>query len=212
MRTKKMTQGLGALLVSILLLFTSACATTATTHSSRSPSASPPPSPSAHAPSKWDITIGIQNLIKPLLRDGHLAPIEYSAVFKVERDASGRWLASAHLAPPMTASSWPANIVVVKDPEGWQIVSLKVDKTFGGSAPTVRPTPKPSRAEISRAVRRFPTRKDLERVTIRAMSRDGAGRWWVTVLCIGSPQSSVVGPTVVMIKDGNRWRLFSSTW
>jgi len=140
MCTKKVVQGLAALLVIVLPLTASACATT---DSSRSPST--PPSPGAVAPSKAEITAAIKTLTKPLLRSGDLAPYETIGVGLVKHDASGRWLATAELAPPGDASWWPAIIIVAKDSDGWKIVSLKADTTVHSlplspsSSPTVYP-------------------------------------------------------------------------
>ena len=137
MRTKKMTQGLGALLVIVLLLFASDCATT---ESSRSPSA--PPSPSASPPSKAEITAAIKTLTKPLVRSYALAPYETIWVKSVEQDASGRWLATAELVPPGSASWWPTIFVVAKDSDGWHFVSREADTT-NHSLP-LNPSPSPT--------------------------------------------------------------------
>jgi len=61
----------------------------------------------------------------------------FATIGKVELDANGRWLAHVHLQPPMSASCWPAIMVLAKDPSGWRIVSVKADThAYDRSTPT----------------------------------------------------------------------------
>jgi hypothetical protein len=60
----------------------------------------------------------------------HLPSPGSISIFKIEQDANGRWQASAYLMPPLQMSYFPSIMVVAKNPEGWQIVSLKADTGF----------------------------------------------------------------------------------
>jgi hypothetical protein len=134
MRSRSLMLGLGVMLVVVVSLSSAACSSSG---SSPTPSASPTPGVGG-APSKAEITAAIRELLRP----EKYAAVQYITLSKLEQDAAGRWLASAYLTPPPSASSWPLNIVVAKDPDGWQIVSLKADRTgydTSSSSPTVQP-------------------------------------------------------------------------
>jgi hypothetical protein len=91
----------------------------------------------AAAPSETEITAAIWQLIDPMLKSDGLAPIETVTVYKIGRDADGRWIARAYLTPPPPASYRPSKIIVAKTPAGWETISLTVDETFGGSATSI---------------------------------------------------------------------------
>jgi hypothetical protein len=135
MRAKKVNQGLGALLVVAVMWMFAACSTS-----------SPSPSPSVSAgsgvaPSKAEITAAIKTLTKPLVRSYALAPYKTIWVKSVEQDASGRWLATAELVPPGSASWWPTILVVAKDSDGWHFVSREADTTDHGLPPSPSSSP-----------------------------------------------------------------------
>ncbi len=124
MRARTWTARLCMLLVMLALLSVGACAKS----HSLTPSA-PSPSPSASdAPARAEIV----RAIKTLTGKRYTKWYQGIAVLKLEQDASGRWLASAELLPPPMMSYWPSRVVIVKNPDGWQIVSLKVDRTGQG--------------------------------------------------------------------------------
>ena len=131
MRARAWMAGPCLLLALLSLLSVSACAEPGT---SASPEPTPSVSPSG-APSQAETVAAI----KKLIARENIGYIGTITVFETKQDAGGRWMASAHLAPPASASYWPSNVVVVKAADGWRIVSLKVDKTFGRS-----PSPDPS--------------------------------------------------------------------
>lgn len=116
---KRMEVLLGSLLVIAVLSMVAACSTP-------SPSPSPTTSVSAGvAPSKAEVIAATKMLLKSLPR----IPVKGMAVEKIERDANGRWLATVYTWPPPSDSSWPLYVVVAKNADGWQIVSIKSDET-----------------------------------------------------------------------------------
>ncbi len=134
MRARTWMAGPCLLLAVLSLLSVGGCAEPGTS-ASPEPTASLSPS---SAPSQAETVAAI----KKLIAKENIGYIETITVFETEQDANGRWRASAHLTPPASASYWPSNVVVVKAADGWRIVSLKVDKTFGRSPspdPSVRP-------------------------------------------------------------------------
>jgi hypothetical protein len=131
-RTRVLMLGLAAVLLMAMSVSSAACSSSGPTTTS---STSPTPGV-GDAPSKAEIKAAINGLTKPPLRGHDLAAYGTVTVFKLEHDASGRWLASAHLTPPVQASWPPSNIVVVKNPHGWRIISLRTDWTFGGTQPS----------------------------------------------------------------------------
>jgi hypothetical protein len=134
MRARTWMAGPCLLLALLSLLSVGACAESGT---STSPEPTPSLSPSS-APSQAETVAAI----KKLIARENIGYIETITVFETEQDASGRWMASAHLTPPASASYWPSNVVVVKAADGWRIVSLRVDKSFGRSLspdPSVQP-------------------------------------------------------------------------
>ncbi len=131
MRATTWMAGPCLLLAVLSLLSVGGCAEPGTS-ASPEPTASLSPS---SAPSQAETVAAI----KKLIAKENIGYIETITVFQTEQDANGRWTASAHLTPPASASYWPSNVVVVKAADGWRIVSLKVDKTFGRS-----PSPDPS--------------------------------------------------------------------
>jgi hypothetical protein len=127
-RLKGVLVALSVVAVLIAVLAAPACTS--------SGSSSPAGSPSVDGkPSEAEVTTAIRSLTDSLSPQ-QLAPYEAISVDKVEQDATGNWRASAHLIPAATASWWPAIIVVVKEPGGWRIVSLKADRSGGAQAPS----------------------------------------------------------------------------
>ena len=119
MRSRALMLRIVAVLVVALSMTASACS---------SPS-------SSVAPSKAEVTAAVKRLIK----QRHFPSPGRISVSKVEKDRNGRWQASAYLMPPLTMSYFPSIMVIVRNPDGWRVVSLKADRTFG-STPSPRAT------------------------------------------------------------------------
>ena len=131
MRSRALMLRIGVVLVIALSMTASACSSPS---SSATPAASPSPSASV-APSKAEVTAAVKRLIK----QRHFPSPGRISISKVEKDRNGRWQASAYLMPPLMMSYFPSIMVIVRNPDGWRVVSLKADRTFGGT-PSPRAT------------------------------------------------------------------------
>jgi hypothetical protein len=141
---KLLMWGLPVVIAGCVTLSLAACSSS---DSSGGSTSTPTPAPS-QTPSKQEIDTAIASLLPArtaaainLSPSAKPDPFTHGSILihKLEHDASGRWLASAYLVPPSTASSWPAAIVVAKSDDGWQIVSLKAYKSHDFPPPTRLP-------------------------------------------------------------------------
>ena len=123
MQSRALMLGVGMALLLVVPLSLAACSSSG---ASPTPAGSPTPSVSptpvvGDAPSKAPIVAAVKLLIK----QRHVPRPWAISVRGVERDASGRWRASALLKPQPNSSYLGDIMVIVKDPGGWRYVTLK---------------------------------------------------------------------------------------